>query len=221
MPVHSRSLFFRTLVGLASAVLVGQLLVLPSGCASSRGQPREPEPVAAAAPPPSRALPQPAPAQVETQVLTPAVTSSTGSEDEQAPTTVDSDAPASAENGRSKRDPDVIPGPVLVRGSLDKLVVRRTLRGHLDELRACYLPALKKKPELSGRVTVQFTISPAGKVIKSELQDSRLKDVRVEKCVVKAFRGWEFPKPPGGDAVVVTHDFGFEAGWRGERHLGE
>jgi TonB family protein len=119
------------------------------------------------------------------------------------------------------RGPEVIPGPVLVRGSLDKQVVRRTLRGHLDELKACYLPALKKKPELSGRVTVQFTISPAGKVIKSELQDSRLKDARVEKCVVKAFRSWEFPKPPGGDSVVVTHESVFEAGEPGERHLGE
>ena len=89
-----------------------------------------------------------------------------------------------------------------------------------DELRACYLPALKKKPELSGRVTVQFTISSAGKVVDSVLQSSRLQDARVEKCVVKAFRGWEFPKPPGGDSVVVTHEFNFEAGWSGERHLG-
>ena len=35
------------------------------------------------------------------KLLLGSVTSSTGSEDEQAPTTVDSDAPASAENGRS------------------------------------------------------------------------------------------------------------------------
>ena len=219
MPVYSRSSFFRPLGGLTSAVLVGQLLVLPSGCASSRGQPRKPEPAAAAAPPPSRSLPQPALAQVETQVPTPAVTSSTGSEDEQAPATADPDRPASYGMGRSAHNPDVIPGPVLVRGSLDKLVIRRTLRGHLDELRACYLPALKKKPNLSGRASVQFTISTAGKVVDPVLQNSTLQDARVEKCVVKAFRSWEFPKPPGGGLVVVTHEFVFEAGGAGERHF--
>ena len=221
MLVPFRSLSFRTLIGLASVLLVGPTVIAQSGCASSRSRPNEPGPVVAAPPGPAGSAPQPAPAQVETQVPTPGVTSSTGSDDEQAPATADPDRPASEETGRSKRDPEVIPGPVVVRGSLDKLVVRRTLRGHLDELRACYLPALKKKPELSGRVTIQFTISPAGKVIKSELQDSRLRDARVEKCVVKAFRGWEFPKPPGGDSVVVTHDLGFQAGWPGERQLGE
>ena len=221
MLVPFRSLFFRTLIGLAFVLLVGPTVIAQSGCASPRTRANEPGPVVAAPSGAAGSAPQPAPAQAETRVPTPGATSSTGSDDEQAPTTVDSDAPASAENGMSKRIPDVVPGPVLVRGSLDKLVIRRTLRGHLDELRACYLPALKKKPELSGRVTVQFTISPAGKVIKSELQKSRLKDDRVEKCVVKAFRGWEFPKPPGGDSVVVTHDFGFQAGWSGERHIGE
>jgi len=218
--IHAPSLFFRTLIGLASVMLVGQSLILHSGCASSRSRPKQTVPVAAALPPPSRLDAPPAPSQMETQMPSPAVTSSTGSEDEQAPAAADSGAPASEAKGRSMRDPEVIPGPVLVRGSLDKLVVRRTLRGHLDELRACYLPALKKKPELSGRVTVQFTLSAAGKVVDSVLQSSRLQDARVEKCVVKAFRGWEFPKPPGGDSVVVTHEFNFEAGWSGERHLG-
>jgi TonB family protein len=141
--------------------------------------------------------------------------------DEQAPTTLDSDVPASAERVISKRDPDVIPGPVLVRGSLDKPVIRRTIRGHLEELRACYLPVLKKKPELSGRISIQFTISAAGKVVDSVLQSSSLQDALVEKCVVKAFHGWEFPKPQGGGSVVVTHDVEFLAGWPGERHVGE
>jgi TonB family protein len=106
---------------------------------------------------------------------------------------------------------DVIPGQAQVRGSLDKEIIRRVVRRHINEVRFCYELEARKNPPLAGRVSVQFTISPEGKVDRSALQSSTLGDPRVENCVVTAFRRWEFPKPAGG-VVVVTYPFNFGPG---------
>lgn len=43
---------------------------------------------------------------------------------------------------------------------------------------------------------------------------STLNDVRVENCVARAFRRWEFPKPSGGGIVIVSYPFYFiPGGW--------
>ena len=109
--------------------------------------------------------------------------------------------------GRRAKAPDVIPGQANVRGSLDKEIIRRIIRRHINEVKYCYEQELLKKPELGGRVVVQFTISAAGQVIASVLQNSTMGNVRVENCVVQAVRRWEFPKPLGGGIVIVSYPF--------------
>ena len=74
--------------------------------------------------------------------------------------------------GRRARAPDVIPGIANVRGSLDKEIIRRIIRRHVNEVRYCYEQELTKKPDLGGRVMVQFTIAASGQVIASVLQNS-------------------------------------------------
>jgi TonB family protein len=118
--------------------------------------------------------------------------------------------------GRRARAPDVIPGQANVRGSLDKEIIRRIIRRHINEVKYCYETELTKKADLSGRVAVQFTIAATGQVIASVLQSSTMGNIRVENCVVQAVRRWEFPKPMGGGIVIVSYPFNFQAGGTGD-----
>jgi hypothetical protein len=109
--------------------------------------------------------------------------------------------------GRRAKAPDVIPGQANVRGSLDKEIIRRIIRRHINEVKYCYEQELTKKPDLGGRIMVQFTIAASGQVIASVLQNSTMSNARVENCTVQAVRRWEFPKPLGGGIVIVSYPF--------------
>lgn len=118
--------------------------------------------------------------------------------------------------GRKARAPDVIPGQAAVRGSLDKEIIRRIIRRHINEVKYCYEQELVKKPDLQGRIAVQFTIAATGQVVASVMQQSSVGSPRVENCVVQAVRRWEFPKPLGGGIVIVTYPFVFNPAGGGE-----
>jgi TonB family protein len=109
--------------------------------------------------------------------------------------------------GRRAKAPDVIPGQANVRGSLDKEIIRRIIRRHINEVKYCYEQELTKKPDLGGRIMVQFTIAASGQVIASVLQNSTMGNARVENCTVQAVKRWEFPKPLGGGIVIVSYPF--------------
>jgi len=113
--------------------------------------------------------------------------------------------------GRRARAPDVIPGQANVRGSLDKEIIRRIIRRHINEVKYCYETELTKKADLSGRVSVQFTIAATGTVIASVLQSSTMGNVRVENCVVQAVRRWSSPSR-SWRIVIVSYPFNFTAG---------
>jgi len=97
--------------------------------------------------------------------------------------------------------------PNAVRGSLDKEIIRRIIRRHINEVKFCYEQELTKKPQLGGRIMVQFTIAASGQVIASVLQNSTMGNAKVENCTVQAVRRWEFPKPLGGGIVIVSYPF--------------
>jgi TonB family protein len=118
--------------------------------------------------------------------------------------------------GRRAKAPEVMPGQAAVRGSLDKEIIRRIIRRHINEVKYCYEQELTKKADLGGRVAVQFTISGTGSVMSSVLQQSTMGNPKVENCVVQAVRRWEFPKPQGGGIVIVTYPFTFSPAGGGE-----
>jgi TonB family protein len=109
--------------------------------------------------------------------------------------------------GKRAKAPDVIPGQANVRGNLDKEIIRRIIRRHINEVRYCYEQELATKPALGGRVLVQFTIAASGEVIASVLQNSTLGAPRVDNCIVQAVKRWEFPVPLGGGIVIVSYPF--------------
>lgn len=117
--------------------------------------------------------------------------------------------------GRRARTPDVIPGQADVRGALDKEIVRRIIRRHINEVRYCYEQELTRNAALGGRILVQFTIAASGQVIASVLQSSTIGNPRVENCAVQAVRRWEFPRPAGGGLVIVSYPFVLTPGGAG------
>jgi hypothetical protein len=103
--------------------------------------------------------------------------------------------------------PQIIPGKDSVRGALDKEIVRRIVRLHLNEVRYCYEQDLVRHPGLAGRLVVQFAIAGTGQVISSVVQSTTLGSPGVGACVTQAVRRWPFPKPEGGGLVLVSYPF--------------
>jgi MYXO-CTERM domain-containing protein len=101
------------------------------------------------------------------------------------------------------RVPKVGPG-------LDKDIVRRIVRAHINEVRSCYGRALAAAPALAGDMSVEFTIAANGKVRDVALGKSSVADSTLEACVTKAVGRWTFPKPREGAEVAVTQSFGLE-----------
>ena len=114
--------------------------------------------------------------------------------------------------GRGTRVPRVRQAKAEVKGALDKDIIRRIVRAHINEVRYCYNQGLVRDPNLKGRVSVQFTIGPTGNVPVAVVQETSLKDGSVGQCIAKAVKRWKFPKPEGGGNVVVTYPFVLEAG---------
>ncbi len=103
--------------------------------------------------------------------------------------------------------PQIKPGEAMVKGSLSKEVIRRVIRQHINEIRFCYEQVLATKPDLAGRVSIQFVISATGAVTGSKVADSTLGSSTAEQCIAKAVQRWTFPSPEGGGVVIVTYPF--------------
>ena len=120
-------------------------------------------------------------------------------------------------SGRSARVPRIRTGQADVRGSLSKEVIRRVIQRHINEVRFCYEQQLNQRPDLEGRISVQFVISPTGAVQMAAISASDMGSPPVETCVAGAVQRWSFPAPEGGGIVVVNYPFVLQAtGGEGE-----
>jgi hypothetical protein len=110
--------------------------------------------------------------------------------------------------GHRATGPTCTVGATQVRGSLDKEVIRRVIRAHLNELRFCYERALQSHPDLAPRVPVEFVISADGSVatVRAEAPAG---DHGVARCVASAFQRFRFPHVPGGGATAVRYPLQF------------
>lgn len=115
-------------------------------------------------------------------------------------------------NDRGKRVPQVLGTKADVVGGLDKDLIRRVVRAHINEVRYCYNQGLAKDPNLKGRVAVQFTIGATGKVTSSVVGENDVKDPAVGSCISQAVRRWTFPRPATGGAAIVTYPFILQPG---------
>jgi len=92
-----------------------------------------------------------------------------------------------------------------VRGSLDKALIRRVIRRHINEWKYCFQRELQASPSLGGRLEIRFVIGPKGQVLTASRGESTVGNAEVERCMVGAIRRWQFPAPHGGGVVQVRY----------------
>jgi outer membrane biosynthesis protein TonB len=93
------------------------------------------------------------------------------------------------------------------RGDLDKEIVRRIIRRHINEVKACYDTELAAHPYLGGTITVAFLIPASGIVSQTHVSKSTMGYPAVEDCVARTMCGWEFPRPLEGQSVVINYPY--------------
>lgn len=103
-------------------------------------------------------------------------------------------------------------GSPIILGALDKSVIDRIVKQNIPSIRYEYEKGLRTDPDLGGKLTIQFTISPDGTVAQASVKSSTLGDSVVEEGITHRFRRMTFPQPKGGGQVVVSYPFVFGSG---------
>jgi outer membrane biosynthesis protein TonB len=89
-------------------------------------------------------------------------------------------------------------------------MIRKRVRDSLPELEAVYNEAIRRNPELRGKLLVRFRIDPSGKVQRAEPVEGEFRDPAFVDSILEKIRHWTF-EPTGGRAVEVLYPFVFIA----------
>ncbi|MCB9702185.1 MAG: AgmX/PglI C-terminal domain-containing protein [Myxococcales bacterium] len=109
--------------------------------------------------------------------------------------------------------PGSAPAPMpTVEGQLDRDIVRRIVRAHMKEIRACFDAALARDSALSGRISVDFVIRGDGDVKSATIGEGDITDAALGACMTKAVKRWRFPKSRDGGEVQVSYPFELVSG---------
>lgn len=91
-----------------------------------------------------------------------------------------------------------------VLGALDRDEVFEVIQNHRAQLQHCYERQLTAgRPELSGRLVLQWVIGKSGLVETARVTESELDNTPLERCLLSRVLAWRFPEPAGGGVVVV------------------
>jgi len=92
-----------------------------------------------------------------------------------------------------------------VSGDLDKNIIRRYIKRHLEKITYCYERELLSRPHLHGTVQTRFTIGSKGRVLSATATGV---DDEVAACVAGVLENIEFP-PVADSTVIVNYPFTF------------
>lgn len=91
-------------------------------------------------------------------------------------------------------------------GSVDKAAVAKVFMSRKTAIRYCYETVLRTAPDTDGKVTIQFTIGPAGRVTSVDVTQNSTGSDELANCIVAKVKGWVFPKPENG-SVTFAYPF--------------
>jgi hypothetical protein len=91
-------------------------------------------------------------------------------------------------------------------GKLDKASVTEVFSRRRSAIRYCYEKVLRVSPATQGKVTIRFTIGPAGRVTDIDVIANTTNNGEIAECIVDKVKGWRFPKPESG-SVTYTYPF--------------
>ncbi len=87
-------------------------------------------------------------------------------------------------------------------------MIRKRVRDYLPELEGVYTDAIRRNPDLHGKLLVRFRIDPSGKIQRVEPAEERFRDAAFVNAVLDKVRRWTF-EPIGGRVVEVLYPFQF------------
>lgn len=94
------------------------------------------------------------------------------------------------------------------QGELSKEEIMKVINQHIGEIQFCYEKQLRTTPGLSGRVVLEWTVNPQGRVTVVKVAQSSLASSEATNCMTGKLKGWKFPQPRGG-AVTIVFPFVF------------
>jgi hypothetical protein len=90
---------------------------------------------------------------------------------------------------------------------VDKAALVRYIKARLKAIEGCYERELKRNPSLRGKISVRFSITPAGRAGAISIGENSLNE-GVASCIQAVIHGWVFPFKPA-DEVPVEYPFVF------------
>jgi hypothetical protein len=90
-------------------------------------------------------------------------------------------------------------------GTIDAAAVNSFVNARFEQVRTCYERRLKMNPLLAGDLDLNISIASTGKVTGISVTSDSVGDAQMLECVRRTIRGWTFPKPVGGRAVVAKN----------------
>jgi TonB family protein len=91
------------------------------------------------------------------------------------------------------------------QAAIGRIVTRETQR-----LKRVYEDWLKRDPQLSGNLTVKFTILPTGAVSNVSIVKSSTNNGDFDDAILRYIKRWQFPAVEGAGPVEVVYPFVFE-----------
>lgn len=89
-------------------------------------------------------------------------------------------------------------------------MIRKRVKDYLPELEGVYTDAIRRNPDLRGKMLVRFRIDPTGKIAQADPAEERFSDAAFVNAVLDKVRRWKF-EPTGGKSVEVLYPFVFVA----------
>lgn len=88
--------------------------------------------------------------------------------------------------------------------------VRNTIVKNNSIIQECYLKHLEKENAVSsGRLQVDWQISPSGDTLSPQVVNSTLEDKELDECIVGKVSTFKFPPPPSDKPVYTTFTYVF------------
>jgi hypothetical protein len=86
--------------------------------------------------------------------------------------------------------------------------IRTVVTAHRGALQACYTIEASSVPGMRGTVTMHWRVGGPGAVVEASVLSTTLSNPRVESCLLRQIRSWQFPATDTGAEVAFPFAFG-------------
>lgn len=93
---------------------------------------------------------------------------------------------------------------------IDQQKLAAFIKARMSAIKGCYENALKRNPNLRGKITIRFTILETGGLADIESATNTMNAADVAACIMGTMRSWRTPFKPSGP-VTVEYPFVFSS----------